>query len=136
MSKWTHILGGVRYDMFFLGTPIDEPAFNTCSFNDPEEKWDKCDVPCGSEGSLTVGKADVYRNDTQAFVTYSFSGDLRDYSYENDKEKLEAWINSLIPEEGLVMIRQAVFQVDYEDRDGTVIYQYDNELNKFVAGEL
>jgi len=34
------------------------------------------------------------------------------------------------------MIRQAVFQVDYEDRDGTVIYQYDNELNKFVAGEL
>jgi len=136
MSKWTHILGGVRYDMFPLGQPIDEPEFNTCSFHDPEEKWDKCDVPCGSEGSLTVGKTDVYRNDTQAFVTYSFSGDLRDYSYEDDKEKLETWINSLVPKEGLVMIRQAVFQVDYEDRAGTVIYQYDNETNSFVAGEL
>ncbi len=137
MSKWTHLAGVVRYDSFNLGVPVAEPEFNTCNFRDPEEKWDKCDVPCGSEGSLTVAKCDVYRTDTQAFTTYSFSGDLRDYSYEDDKEKLESWIQSLIPDGGTpLMIRQAVFQVDYEDRKGTVIYQYDSDQSKFVAGEL
>ncbi len=137
MSKWTHLLGGVRYDSFNIGVPVTEPEFKTCKFGDSEEKWTECDVPCGSEGSLTVNKHDVYRTDNQAFVTYAFSGDLRHYSYEDDKEDLEEWIQSLIPDQGTpLMIRQAVFQVDYEDREGTVIYQYDNELNKFVEGEL
>ena len=123
MSKWTHVAGVVRYDMFSIGKPVVEPEFKTCSFGDEEDKWTECDVPCGSEGSLTVNKHDVYRTDNQAFVTYAFSGDLRDYSYEDDSEDLEKWIQSLIPDSKTnpIMIRQAVFQVDYEDRDGTVI---------------
>jgi len=138
MSKWTHVAGIVRYDMFSIGRPVTEPEFYAYKWSDSERARDKCNVPCGSEGSLTVNKHDVYRTDNQAFVTYAFSGDLRDYSYEDDHEELEKWIQSLIPDSKTnpVMIRQAVFQVDYEDRDGTVIYQYDNELNKFVAGEL
>jgi len=136
MSKWSHVAGVVRYDMFFLGTPINEPEFKTCKFGDNEKKWTECNVPCGSEGSLTVGKTDVYRNDTQAFVTYSFSGDLRDYSYEDDHEELEKWMQSLILEKGLMIIRQAVFQVHYEDREGLVTYQYDQDSNRFIAGEL
>jgi len=138
MSKWIHVAGIVRYDVFNLGRPVDEPEFNTCSFNDERNKWENCDVPCGSEGSLTVNKHDVYRTDNQAFITYAFSGDLRDYSYEDNHEELEAWLESLIPDSKTnpIIIRQACFQVDYEDKDGTVVYQYDDELNKFVAGEL
>ncbi len=139
MSKWTHVAGIVRYDTFSLGRPMTEPEFKTCSFGDPEDKWTDCDVPCGSEGSLTVGKSDVYRNENQAFLTYSFSGDLRDYSYEDDHDDLELWMQSLIPDTdggNPIIIRQAVFQVHYEDREGLVTYQYDQDSNRFIAGEL
>ena len=138
MSVWSHVAGVVRYDIFSIGKLVDEPEFNMYKWSDNDSRRELCDVPCGSEGSLTVNKHDVYRTKNQAFTTYAFSGDLRDYSYADDHEEFEKWIQSLIPDSKTnpIMIRQAVFQVDYEDRDGTVIYQYDDEQNKFVAGEL
>ncbi len=139
MSVWSHIAGVVRYDILILaGRPVDEPEFHSYKWSDSETSMEKCNVPCGSEGSLTINKQDVYRTNNQAFITYSFSGDLRDYGYEEDHDRFEEWLASLIPDRKAnpIMIRQAVFQVDYEDREGTVIYQYDYDQDKFVAGEL
>jgi len=138
MSVWSHVAGTVRYDTFSIGRPMKEPEFHTYRWSDDDTKLHACDVPIGSEGSLTVNKHDVYRTETQAFITYAFSGDLRDYGYEEDHDEFENWLQSLIPDssENPIIIRQAVFQVDYEDRDGTVVYQYDDEQNKFIAGEL
>ena len=136
MSVWTHVAGVVRYDLINVIGIAKEPEFHQYKWSDSDSKRDACNVPLGSEGSLTVNKHDVYRNKNQAFITYSFSGDLRDYGYEDDHVAFEKWLASLIPNDDLVWISQAVFQVHYEDRDGLVTYQFDQDSNKFEAGEL
>ena len=129
MSHWVHINGSVRYDTISINEPATEPEFNTCSFRDELEVWDKCNVPCGSEGSIQVSKLDVYRTPTQAFVTYGFSGDLRDYDISKADE-LETWINSLVPDDMSIWIRQGIFQVEFEGEDLRV-YIYDDDLKTF-----
>jgi len=136
MSIWAHINGTVRYDVLSIGSPMVEPEFNTYKWDDSGKSIDECNVPYGSEGSITVNKYDVYRRKNQAFVTYAFSGDLRDYSFEENSKKMEEWIQSLVPDEKAGhWIRQAIFQIEYEDHDETIIYIYDDELKKFKRGE-
>ena len=110
--------------------PIDEPEFKTWSFNYTGSERDDCNVPAGSEGSLVVSKTDVYRTSNQAFVTYGFSGDLRDYD-EDDMEDFEKWLASLIPGKlDSYWIRQAVFEVQGL-ASGTRIYIYDQDTESF-----
>lgn len=132
MSTWTHINGSIRYDTFNLKEE-EEPAFHQVKSGGDEIEWDNCDVPYGSEGSISISKNTIYENDAQKFITYSFSGDLRNYSYEDNKDDLEDWINNLIPKSDgnyNLGIRQGIFEIEYED-EGLFIYVFDSISNNF-----
>jgi len=132
MSIWCHINGSMRLDKLIIGLTAPEKEFHTWSFMDDHEKIEKCNVPYGSEGSLTISKTSVYANKNQEFDTYSFSGDLRDYSRKDMNEILKKWMNSLVPEtDSMTFIRQAIFQVEFEDY-GTEVYIWDDDNREFM----
>ena len=81
MSIWTHVAGVIRYDCLIDKEP---DTGITCCGADGDEKWDKCDVPCGSEGSLQVSKWTNPSESSVAKYTISIFGDLRDYSSEQE----------------------------------------------------
>ena len=63
MSTWTHVNGSVRYDFSILVNKAKEPIFKTADYNSSKHALDECNVPLGSEGSITVGKSVVYQTD-------------------------------------------------------------------------
>jgi len=116
MSVWTHVAGIVRIDGLAGVTPIPDIGY-TCDFDDDEETWDRCNVPCGSEGSLHV---DLWINpDAHAlarFVIHVF-GDLRDF---DDEAEIVAYFDRLTDGQ---MVRQGCFTVDIEGQ-GQSTYTY------------
>lgn len=126
MSIWTHIVGVIRFDSIQC---IEENNFNcgnTVSFDDPEEKWDACNVPCGSEGSLEISYWKNPCKSSMASDTVTIFGDLRDY--ENEQEIID-YFNSLIKDK---WVRQACFSLHVEYK-GTRTFVYianDKEINE------
>lgn len=79
MSAWTHVAGVIRVDGLFKTNPIS--LGNECSFDSPEKDWENCDIPKGSEGSLSVAFV-KYKTDGMQhlhFGEYLIYGDLRDF---------------------------------------------------------
>ena len=122
MSTWTHINGSIRID----GIPMLQQEIatkenvqkiigNTCSFEDDEIVWDKCTVPCGSEGSLQYEV--VKAGDGLTLWTVCVFGDLRDY---DDLEEVTGWFNKITKESGL-MIRSAILEIGVEGQDVIVL---------------
>jgi hypothetical protein len=104
MSQWTHVTGAIRFASFGRGRPVTEPDMSHM-------------LPSGSEGYLTVSYTDVYRTDTQAFVTASISGDLRDFG---DAQEILSWLN--FHTEKAMMIYGGIVEIAVE-RENTYIYQ-------------
>ena len=109
MSQWTHVAATIRFDALRLpGMPDQRPILgNTCSFDSPQEDWEKCDVPCGSEGSV---KHLIYEEPGPSLAAYVaiIWGDLRDYS---NVEEIKKYLERII--EGR-MVRQGVAQIEVE----------------------
>lgn len=83
MSQWTHVAGVIRFDDL-MNTSGRPDLGNTCNFDSSEEAWDRCSVPCGSEGSLQHSMwINPEPNHLAAYVC-TFWGDLRDYSNEQE----------------------------------------------------
>lgn len=132
MSQWTHVCGCIRYDsirmagMFFNTIDkIKTLVGNTCSYEDPEEKWDKCNVPAGSEGSIQfVFWANPHLSSLSAFTVGVF-GDLRDFG-EEDVPKIKEWFNKVTIGKG-VIVRNAIIEICVEGIKEPIILRYDDD---------
>jgi len=132
MSQWTHVNGAIRFDALRVaGMPFNtiesykKLLGNTFSYEDDEEDWDKCNVPCGSEGSIQFNfwaSSDLAQ--MAAFGVHVF-GDLRDFGKE-DVPKIEEWFNRVTTTEG-VMVRSAILEIDIEGVEKPIILRHKEE---------
>ena len=130
MSQWTHVCGCIRYDALRMeGMPystldqIKKLVGNTCSFEDSPEKWDRCNVPCGSEGSVQfIFWSNPSLNSTSAYTVAVF-GDLRNFG-EEDVPKIKKWFNRITTGKD-VMVRNAIVEVCVEGVDKPIILRLD-----------
>lgn len=129
MSQWTHVCGCIRYDALRLaGMPystiedIKKLVGNPVSFDDPEKKWDECNVPLGSEGSIQfVFWSNPSPNSLSAFTVAVF-GDLRDFG-KDDVPKIREWFNKVTTGKG-VMVRSAIVEICVEYEEEPIILRY------------
>lgn len=128
MSQWTHVAGVVRFDG--IAGMMPEPVLgNTVSYEDPERKWSECNVPMGSEGSLSHNMVTSSRDSDLARWVATIWGDLRDY--DNADEIIE-YFKRIVNGQ---MIRSGVFKIDVEGSP-TRVFFYDGEKEKWVeAGQ-
>ncbi len=126
MSQWTHICGCIRYNALRIAnmpyntlSEIKGLVGNSVSFEDSVEKWDACNVPCGSEGSIQfVFWANPSLNDLAAYTVAIF-GDLRDFGVE-DVPKIKEWWERVTTGKD-VMVRNAILEVCVEGDDKPII---------------
>lgn len=133
MSQWSHINGNIRVDSLCGLLPDETPKFNeifkTCNFEDEEEKWNNCNVPCGSEGSVQVS---IYQNpDPSCLSQYSISiyGDLRDYS---NKDEVKQWFEEICTKKDLI-IRNAELTCEVEYDAIYIFVFYNKKVYEFKA---
>ena len=114
MSLWTHVNGSLRVKNMKaqLGKKSVkkykkelESLFKTVSFYDESKKWKQCNVPCGSEGSLSVS---IWVSEEGDLSTINFFGDLR--GFYNDLAIIE-WIDNIIADNSF-FIRDGVMTVN------------------------
>lgn len=126
MSIWTHVAAIIRIDAVKgvwgpqSKDDIKRVLGPIARFNGPEEDWDACTLPIGSEGSLEY---DIWENEDPCFMaafTVSVFGDLRNYE---ETESIEEWFNSLCSK---FMVRQAVCLAETEGYEAKV-FQYKKE---------
>jgi hypothetical protein len=172
MSQWTHLAGIIRLDNMghcmvraatirkkeIMEEAIAKALGKTCDYNSPDEAWDQCTVPCGSEGSLQYR---VFPNVDPQEDSHALSwgyiaiwGDLRDFGSE-DMPKIKEWfqksLEKLMKPEGfgpseemnvfekaeymlsLFSIRDAILNVHIEYSPITVLL-WDEERKK--VGQL
>lgn len=82
MSQWTHVVAAIRFDALRslgMGYMKLSDLGHTVRFEDPSEKWARCDVPKGSEGSLQTHLVEDPDESSMAAYTATIWGDLRDY---------------------------------------------------------
>jgi hypothetical protein len=120
MSVWTHVAAIIRYDAIRIqGMPDTMPELgNICDYDSSSEDWDKCNIPCGSEGSLQYHKWTNPHPTSLAAYSVMFWGDLRDY--DNATEILEYFKKITSPP---AIIRQGVLVIGIEGKD-EVVYHY------------
>jgi len=106
MSQWSHINGSIRVDGLggLIPKPLFGDLFKTVDYDDPEEKWDECNVPCGSEGSVQINIWQNPNPSCMAQYTINVFGDLRNYS---DVQEVANWFEKIVKKSGL-LIRSAV----------------------------
>lgn len=129
MSIWTHINGSIRVDGVVMRGDSSRMLEglkvilgNICSFDDKRDKWNKCTVPCGSEGSLQYH---IHEYGTGlAWAVVVIYGDLRDYS--NVKE-ISTWFESVCI--GWPMIRQAILEIEVEGQETCILRFANNKLS-------
>ena len=109
MSQWTHVAGLITLDN--LGATIirlirfpgreelnkiskevirDEKLGYTCDYESSQEDWDKCNVPCGSEGSIQYDILIYPYEHSLVWGNVSIWGDLRDFG-TNEYPGLKKW---------------------------------------------
>lgn len=130
MSIWTHVLGTIRFDSW-PGLDAPEPDVGCpCHFTDPPEQWDKCNIPCGSEGSLKISKWEDPSKSTVAKYTFTIFGDLRDY--DNEQEIIN-YFNRITNGQD---VRQACFTIKVEGKAIRTFVWKDDGLGGFVEAKL
>ena len=110
MSQWTHVNSSIRFDSLRILQDKPDLGF-AVSFEDDEPAWEKCNIPCGSEGSLVI---DLWENPSEscaAAYTANIFGDLRNY---DDAEEIIAYFNRIIEGRN---VRAGFFSIDIEGRD-------------------
>ena len=132
MSYWTTINGSIRFDAIPC---VDDPIKpmrtdfgNTCNFGDSDEVWDKCNVPCGSEGSLHYKLVSYDEKDCITNSTLVIWGDLRDFEVSDHHEIIE-WLTRITDDDEL-MIRSGVIQLN----DRVFVYR-DDSLGEYGTWE-
>jgi hypothetical protein len=128
MSIWTHVAGVIRFDYLLGLTPIPDCG-ETCSFEDDTNVWNKCTVPCGSEGSLQVSTWENPCKSSLASLTVSIFGDLRDY---DDDQAIIDYFNRITKEP---MIRQACFTIGIEGETERTFVFKDKEFKELFKKE-
>jgi len=125
MSQWTHICGIVRLDaiegIFFtrqagVEAIIREAFGNTFSYNDPPEKWESCNVPEGSEGSIQYMITRTTDGNSLSWGYVSIWGDLRDRGKDSIEQEILAWLNRafVVLNKRGISVRQATIEVQEE----------------------
>ena len=130
MSTWTHVAGIIRFDgIASLGSKEPDCGF-TCDFEDNEDIWGKCNVPCGSEGSLQISKWTNPSNSALSRWTYSIFGDLRNYggNHEDEKEIVD-YFNRIVKDQ---IIRQACFSFQVGGGKKSRTFIYDENSQQFM----
>ena len=122
MSQWTHVTACIRFDALrMVGMPNMKPDLGiTASYEDAREKWDQCNVPCGSEGSLQHYMWEDPNTSSLAAYTAMFWGDLRDY---DDEQEILDYFTRIT--EGK-MIRSGVIEIAVEYKS-TKVYRYESD---------
>jgi len=129
MSQWTHANISIRADFIGLGTLIIEPTFRTFDYEDEIGKTDECNVPYGTEGSLSFGRTVIMETEHQLMATYSFSGDLRDYNMSDVETDMIPWLTKVT--DGIMMVRQGFAQINVEFSDPIyLVYDEDDSVWK------
>lgn len=130
MSQWTHISGMIRFDTMQVMLGISDKELiqrvrsrmgNTVDFADSEKKWDACNVPKGSEGSVQYEVFLTNESNHLARVVVAIWGDLRDFE---DVDAVEAWVKKVgvsdIKRDGLG-VRSGIVYVQPESQAPTVL---------------
>lgn len=126
MSVWTHVLGTIRFDCC-PGLNLPKPDVGvSCTWDDPEERWDRCNVPCGSEGSLVISKWEEAERSCVARYTITIFGDLRDY---DDEQEIINYFNRITKGQD---IRQACFTFYVEGKDARTFVWFDDEFEEII----
>lgn len=121
MSTWTHLGGLIRIDGIPGITPFsDEESLsqvlgNTVNFEDEKWVWDKCNVPCGSEGSLQYKI--IRSGDGLILWTVAVWGDLRDF---DNIQGIEDWFDK-VTKKSKLLIRSAILQIEVENGENKVL---------------
>ena len=132
MSQWTHVCGCIRYDALRMANmpyntieSIKELVGHPVSFDDDKEKWDACNVPCGSEGSIQfVFWANPKLNHVAAFTVGIF-GDLRDFG-KDDVPKIKEWFEKVTKTDGII-VRSAILEIEVEGEKESIILRHQKE---------
>lgn len=127
MSIWTHVAGCIRVDSIDCIhdiTPEIKKIFKSCSFDSPREDWDKCNMPCGTEGSVQWSLWVNPDKSAMASHVITLFGDLRCYGKDEEKEITLWWkrtISKLNTCKGSFGVRDAILSVRFEDSPTTLI---------------
>ena len=122
MSQWTHVSGIIRIDSLQMDIKdeIREAFGNTFSYEDEAEKWDNCDVPFGSEGSIQYNIFEYPdRKDSFIYGHISIWGDLRNFSNVKD---IYGWIVDSINKLKVGHVRDLSVSIDVESHNRHIIY--------------
>jgi hypothetical protein len=130
MSLWTHVSGAIRFDGVVIRgnneimlKGLRKTLGNTCNFDSPKEDWDKCNVPCGSEGSLQY---EIYEYHTGLpWAIVPIWGDLRDFGSEEQVRQIKDWFYRVCKDWGLV--RQGILQIQVGSEEGIILQYTDKE---------
>jgi hypothetical protein len=101
----------------------------TVSYESPTEDWDKCTVPCGSEGSLDTHLWTNPSTSAMAAYTASIFGDLRDY--ENVGEIID-YLDKITKGK---MVRNGVATIEVEGQPPVILHWRDEKWNTVGSPE-
>jgi hypothetical protein len=136
MSIWTHVNGCIRID----GIPqIDgrhehwyrDVLGNTVSYDDPDDAWEKCNVPKGSEGSLHYHL--VQAGGGLVLWTVPVWGDLRDFD-KSQVHEIKEWFERVVARSDLT-IRDAVLTIHTEGQNSITLVSEEDEQGNITVVE-
>jgi hypothetical protein len=136
MSQWTHVCGCIRIDAIVqldgdIEKKIKEQFGNCVSYYDDESKWNACNVPCGSEGSVQYRVEKTADSDSSMSwgVVYIW-GDLR--NYDNHLEIFEWIVKSC---DGL-FVRSCAVKIDVEYKGKYLVHDVYSEKYLTIGIQL
>lgn len=130
MSIWTHVAATIRFDdIRAFGGGMAPDLGNTVVYDSQKEDWDKCNVPCGSEGSLQYHLWINPDASNLAAYTATIFGDLRDY--QNVGEILD-YLDRITQGK---MVRNGVATIEVEGREPVVMHYHEDKWRTISSRE-
>ena len=136
MSKWTHVIGAIRYDGISIkkNDALFEKLYGKIRHEDigygvTIHRSDE--VPSGSEGCLTYTVVYSPDNNSISYADVLIEGDLRDYEV-SDWGEIEEWFHKIThpPKETAIWVRQGVLLMEDDGFNAPV-----NRVLRYVREE-